>query len=136
MASLRVGYCIAPKPIAAKILQIKSPENVNAAGIVAALASLEDRDYLLANVRRINEEKGRLAGALAQLGFIQPLLSHANFLLCRVAGRDARKIYDALAKRNILIRVFGSPRMQDYVRIAVGTPEQDDTLIQVLREIK
>ncbi|HEX7588087.1 MAG TPA: histidinol-phosphate transaminase, partial [Anaerolineae bacterium] len=136
MASLRVGYCIAPKSIAAKILQIKSPENVNSAGIVAALASLEDREYLLANVRRINEERTRLAGALAQLGFLQPLPSRANFILCRVIGRDGRKIYDALAKRDILIRVFGSPRLRDYVRIAVGTPEENLRLVQALKEIK
>ncbi|HEX7617291.1 MAG TPA: aminotransferase class I/II-fold pyridoxal phosphate-dependent enzyme, partial [Verrucomicrobiae bacterium] len=136
MASLRVGYCIAPKSIAAKILQIKSPENVNSAGIVAALASLEDREYLLANVRRINEERTRLAGALAQLGFLQPLPSRANFILCRVIGRDGRKIYDALANRDILIRVFNSPRLRDFVRIAVGTPEENLLLIQALKEIK
>jgi histidinol-phosphate aminotransferase len=136
LASLRVGYCVAPKPIAAKILQIKSPENVNSAGIVAALASLEDREYLLANVRRINEEKERLTRALAQLGFLQPLPSRANFILCRVVGRDARTIYDALAKRDILIRVFGSTRMRDYIRIAVGTPEQDDQVIHLLRETR
>ena len=135
MAGLRVGYCIAPKPIAAKILQIKSPENVNAAGIVAALASLEDRDYLLNNVRRINEEKVRLADALAQIGFIQPLPSHANFILCRVAGRDARQIRDTLANRNILIRALSSPRLRDYIRIAVGTPDENRLLVQALKEI-
>ena len=136
LASLRVGYCVAPKPIAAKILQIKSPENVNAAGIVAALASLEDREYLLNNVRRINEEKGRLTSALAQLGFIQPLPSRANFILCRVAGRDGRQVRDALAKRNILIRALSSPRLKEYIRIAVGTPDENLLLIQALKEIK
>ncbi|MDE3089298.1 MAG: aminotransferase class I/II-fold pyridoxal phosphate-dependent enzyme, partial [Chloroflexota bacterium] len=68
LASLRVGYCIAPKPVAAKILQIKPPENVNSAGIVAARASLDDRESLMANVRRIVEERERLSAALAQLG--------------------------------------------------------------------
>jgi histidinol-phosphate aminotransferase len=135
LASLRVGYCIAPQPIAAKILQIKSPENVNSAGIVAAIASLDDREYLLANVRRVNEERERLSTELAQLGFLQPLPSRANFLLCRVVGRDARQIYDALAAREILIRAFGSPRLREYLRVAVGTPDENRTLLNALKEM-
>jgi histidinol-phosphate aminotransferase len=134
LAGLRVGYCVAPQPIAARLLQCKSPENVNAAGIVAAYASLEDVDYLMTNVRRIVAERERLSAELAQLGFLQPLPSRANFILCRVVGRDARKMYDALAQRGILIRVFGSSRLRDYVRIAVGTPEENDVLLQVLSE--
>ncbi|MBI5651362.1 MAG: aminotransferase class I/II-fold pyridoxal phosphate-dependent enzyme [Chloroflexi bacterium] len=132
LASLRVGYCIAPKVVAAKILQIKPPENVNAAGIVAARASLADRDYLMDNVRRIVAERERLSGELAQVGFLQPLPSHANFLLCRVINRDAKAIQTALAQRDILIRAFKSPRLSDYIRIAVGTPEQDAVLLSAL----
>ncbi len=135
LASLRVGYCIAPKPIAAKILQIKSPENVNSAGIVAALASLDDVEYLMANVRRIVTERERLSVALAQLGFLQPLPSRANFILCRVIGRTGMEIRDALQARGILIRAFGSPRLRDYIRIAVGTPEENDAVVRMLKEI-
>ncbi len=135
LASLRVGYCIAPQGVAAKILQCKAPENVNAAGIVAARAALEDLDYLMGNVRRIIAERERLSGALAQLGFLQPLPSRANFLLCRVVGRDARALRDALERRGILIRAFGSPRLREYVRIAVGTPEENATLVSALREM-
>ena len=135
LASLRVGYCIAPKPIAAKILQCKPPENVNAAGNTAARASLEDLDYLMANVRRIVAERERVSIELARLGFLHPLPSRANFILCRVIGRDARQIYDGLAARGILIRAFGSPRLRDYLRIAIGTPEQNDILLRGLSEI-
>lgn len=134
LASLRVGYCIAPKAVAAKILQIKPPENVNSAGIVAARASLDDAAYLLANVRRIVEERERLSVALAQLGFLQPAPSRANFILCRVVGRAAREIFNALAARDILIRAFKSPLLREYVRIAVGTPEQNDVLLKALKE--
>lgn len=135
LASLRVGYCVAPKAIAAKILQIKPPENVNAAGIVAARASLADLDYLLGNVRRIVEERERLSAELARLAFLQPLPSHANFILCRVVGREAKPLCDALARRGILVRAFASPRLRDYVRISVGTPQQDDVLLRALKEL-
>ena len=135
LASLRVGYCIAPKPIAAKILQIKSPENVNSAGIVAALASLDDVEYLMANVRRIVAARERLSAELAQLGFLQPLPSRANFILCRVTGRTGMETRDALQARGILIRAFGSPRLRDYIRIAVGTPEENEALLRALKQI-
>jgi histidinol-phosphate aminotransferase len=135
LASLRVGYCIAPKAVAAKILQIKPPENVNAAGIVAARASLADLDYLMDNVRRIIAERERLSVALAQLGFLQPFPSHANFIFCRVLGRDAKAIQTTLAQQNILIRAFKSPRLRDYIRIAVGTPEQNAVLVSALRDL-
>lgn len=135
MAGLRVGYSIAPQPIAAKIWQCKSPENVNAAGIVAARASLDDAEYLLGNVRRIVAERERLSAQLKRLGFIDPLPSQANFILCRVVDRDARAIYESLAARGILIRAFNSPRLADYVRVSVGTLEQDDILLRALREI-
>ncbi len=134
LAGLRVGYCIAPQPIAAKILQCKSPENVNAAGILAARASLEDAGYLLANVRRIVQERERLFDALARVKFLQPLPSRANFILCRVVGRDAKELRDALARRRILIRAFDLPRLRNFVRISVGTPEQDDILLRALTE--
>ncbi len=135
LASLRVGYCIAPKPVAARILQCKAPENVNAAGIVAARASLDDVEYLMANVHRIVEERERLSAALAKFDFLQPLPSRANFILCRVMRRTGKEVGDALEKRGILIRAFGSPRLRDYIRIAVGTPEENQVLLQALAEI-
>lgn len=134
MAGLRVGYCIAPKPIAAKIWQCKSPENVNAAGIVAARASLADAEYLLGNVRRIVAERERLAGELERLGF-KPRPSRTNFVLCRVEGVKPQAVCDALASRGILVRVFNSPRMADYLRVSVGTPAEDDVLLKALRDI-
>ncbi|MCX7840796.1 MAG: histidinol-phosphate transaminase [Anaerolineae bacterium] len=135
LAGLRIGYCIAPKPIAAKLLQCKPPENVNAAANVAARASLDDLDYLMANVRRIVAERERMAVELTKLGWLQPLPSRANFLLCRVSGRTGKEVRDALAARGILIRAFGSPRLRDYVRIAIGRPEENEAVLRALCDL-
>ncbi len=135
LAGLRIGYCVAPAAIAELIMRTKSPYNVNAAAIVAGRASLEDKEYLMANVRRIIAERERLSAGLAHTGLLQPLPSRANFLLCRVLGCDAHRIRDALAARGILIRAFASPRLRDFVRISVGTPEQDDMLLKALEQI-
>jgi histidinol-phosphate aminotransferase len=134
LASLRIGYCIAPKIVAAKILQCKSPENVNAAGNVAARASLDDLDYLLGNVRRIVAERERMSAELAKLGWIQPLPSRANFILSKVVGRTGKDVRDALQARGILIRAFGSPRLREYIRIAIGKPEENEMVLKALRD--
>lgn len=135
LAGLRIGYAIAPLAIADRVLRTKSPYNVNAAAIVAARASLEDAAFLQANVRRIIAERDRLVPALARTGLLQPLPTQTNFILCRVNRLAPRALRDALAQRGILIRAFSSPRLQDYIRISVGTPEQDDTLLAALGEI-
>jgi histidinol-phosphate aminotransferase len=136
LAGLRIGYCVAPQKIADQIMRTKSPYNVNMAAIVAVRASLEDQDYLLANVRRIIAERERLFAALMRVKFLQPLPSHANFILCRMIGCSAHNVRDALAARSILIRAFGMPRLRDFVRISVGTPEQDEVLVRALTEIE
>ncbi len=135
LAGLRIGYAVAPAPVADQMLRTKSPYNVNAAAIGAARASLQDRAYLMANVKKIIAERERLALALARFPFLNPLPSCANFILCRVAGHDPRGLRDALARRGIWIRAYNSARLRDFMRISVGTPEQDDTLLEALREL-
>jgi histidinol-phosphate aminotransferase len=135
LAGLRVGYCIAPQPIAAKLWQCKSPENVNAAGNVAARASLDDLDYLMTNVRRIVAERERMLVELTKLGWLQPLPSRTNFILSRVVGRTGKEVRDALEARGILVRAFGSPRLREYIRIAIGRPEENEAVLQVLRDL-
>lgn len=135
LAGLRIGYCVAPKAIADQVLRTKSPYNVNAAAIVAARASLEDAEYLRGNVRRILAERDRLLAVLARSDVLEPLPTSTNFILCRVRGRSARALRDELAQRGILIRAFGTPRLRDFVRVSVGTPEQDDALLSALNEM-
>ncbi len=135
LAGLRIGYGVAPKWLADQMMRAKPPFDVNAAAIVAAQASLEDAEYLMANVRRITAERERLSGRLAALGYIQPLKSATNFVLCRLTGHTGAEIRSRLAERGILVRAYGSPRLRGYFRISVGTPEQDDKLLQALKEI-
>ncbi len=136
LAGLRIGYAIAPPAIAEQILRTKSPYNVNLAAIVAARAALEDIAYLRENIRRILVERERLAAALARTGFLVPLPTSSNFILCRVVGgREAHPLKEALAERGILIRSYSSPRLSNNVRISVGTAQQNDTLLQALDEI-
>jgi histidinol-phosphate aminotransferase len=133
LAGLRLGYGAFSPAIIQHLWKIKQPYNVSVAAQVAGLASLADLDYLQANVARIVAERERLTDALSEFPYLRPYPSHANFVLCRVAGRDARALKEALAARGILIRYYASPGLTDHVRFSVGTPEQTDRLMAELR---
>ena len=135
LAGLRVGYGIFPEAIMPQLWKIKQPYNVNVAGTVAALASLNDAEHLMGTVGKIVEERGRLYGELTQLDFLRPYPSQANFILCRVVDQDARQLKLDLERRGILVRYFSKPGLTDHIRISIGRPEQTDTLLAALREL-
>ncbi|MFQ5827069.1 MAG: histidinol-phosphate transaminase [Dehalococcoidia bacterium] len=135
LAGLRVGYGVFPPEIAAYIMKIKPPYNVNSAAQVAVLESLKDIDYLRDTVRAIVSERERLFGELQGLGFLKPYPSEANFILCSVQNREARSIHEALARKGIFVRYFDTPLLKNCLRISVGRPEDTDALIEALREM-
>lgn len=133
LAGLRLGYGAFPLPVIEHLWKIKQPYNISVAAQVTGLASLADLDYLRSNVARIVAERERLMAALSQVPYLRPYPSHANFILCRVVGRHARALKEALAARGILIRYYSSPGLADHVRFSVGTPEQTERLVAELR---
>jgi histidinol-phosphate aminotransferase len=142
LAGLRVGYGVMDEELAAQLWKIKQPYNVNVAALVAAEASLDDADWLMANVARLNAERDRLIIELAKLPGLNPCPSAANFILCRVQAADsasaaakASRIRDELRQRGILIRYYPRPDLREYVRFTVGTPAQNEIVLANLREI-
>jgi histidinol-phosphate aminotransferase len=136
LGGLRVGYGVFPPGIIRQLWKIKQPYNVNVAGTRAALASLADREYLLANVARIRAERDRLYEALARLPFLQPHPgSQSNFILCRVIGRPARQLKLDLERDGVLVRYFAKPGLENCIRISVGRPEDSATLLAALERL-
>jgi|FLYL01.1.fsa_nt_gi histidinol-phosphate aminotransferase len=136
LAGLRVGYGIFPPALVPVLWSTKIPYNLSVAAEQAVLASLSDRERLLANVRLIREERERMAALLRELGWLHPYPSAGNFLLCRVREIPARAVRDGLRRRGVLVRYFDAPGLQDCLRISVGKPEHTDRLIEALREVK
>jgi histidinol-phosphate aminotransferase len=86
-------------------------------------------------VSRIVDERERLGQALNAISYLHPYPSQANFLLCRVVGRDALELKLALEREGILVRYFDQPHPRDHIRISVGRPDQTDALLSVLRRL-
>jgi histidinol-phosphate aminotransferase len=135
IAGLRLGYAVTSPAIVQAMERLRPPYNVNAAAVVAALATFEDMDHARGTISAIVAERERLQAALAELPGIDPLSSQANFVLCRLEGHTGREIAGELAKTGILIRSFSAPALEHTVRITVGRPEQHDALLTALRAI-
>jgi histidinol-phosphate aminotransferase len=135
LAGLRVGYGIFPITIVEHIMKIKQPYNINAAAHVAALASLDDIDYLRSTITAIVNERKRLFEKLSTFDWLKPYASEANFILCSVLNGKAKEVYRNLQKKGIFIRYFNTPLLKNCIRITVGKPEHTDYLIAALKEI-
>lgn len=135
LAGLRVGYGAFPSVLMPHLWKIKQPYNVNVAASAAAIASLEDADYLEWCVRALVAERERLLQSLISIPYLRPYPSRANFILCRVVGRDAKELKLALEREGILVRYFNKPGLTDCIRISVGKPEQTETLMNALHRL-
>jgi len=111
----------------------KQPYNVNVAATTAGLASLRHIDAIRPTVDALVRERERLYEALAELPFLRPFPSRANFVLCRVEGRDALDLKHRLAEQGILVRYYARPGLENYIRISAGKPEHTDALLAALR---
>ena len=134
LAGLRIGYGVIPEGIIQHLWKIKPAYNINMAAQAAAIASLEDVEYLMRNVRAIMHERERVYAALQAMEDLHPYPSHANFILVRVRDGDARALKLALERQGILVRYFNKPGLQDCIRVSIGTPAQNDQLLVALGE--
>jgi histidinol-phosphate aminotransferase len=136
LAGLRVGFGAFPSSLMPHLWKIKQPYNVSVAASAGALATLKHVADLKKTVRKIVDERARLYRNLKDISFLGPYPSQANFILCRVVGRDALNLKQTLAERGILVRYFDKPNLQDHIRISVGKPEHTDALITALAELE
>ncbi|MDX6575132.1 MAG: histidinol-phosphate aminotransferase [Blastocatellia bacterium] len=136
MAALRAGYLLAAPELAREISKAVLPYNLNAISQTAAEVAVEMyEDELRPVVRQIIAERARLYEALNGVSGLTPMNSQANFILVRSAI-DPKQVYAELLKRNILVRDVSSyPMLSDYFRVSVGTPEENELLIEALKEI-
>ena len=136
LAGLRAGYGAFPDWLLPALWKAKQPYNVNVAASAAALASLDDLDFLAGNVARLRRERARLYASLQAVPFLQPYPSQANFILCQVLSPfTAAGLKNSLSERGILVRHYQTALLQNYIRISIGLPEHSDRLLAALEEL-
>lgn len=135
LAGLRVGFGAFPEGLMAHLWKIKQPYNVSVAAAAAALASLLHADRLRSIGQLILAERQRLFERLVEIEWLEPYPTQANFILCRVVGRDTCRVKASLAQAGILVRYFNKAGLEDHIRISVGRPEDSDALLRELMEL-
>ncbi len=137
LCGLRIGYFIGPEPLIAALHKIRDSYNVNSLAQIAAVAALDDLPHYRKNFQTIARERDKLSHSLTQLGF-RVIPSTANFLLTsppRNSG-TAAAWHKQLRQQGILIRWFPNPPVNCWLRITIGTPEQNRILGKTLRKLR
>jgi histidinol-phosphate aminotransferase len=99
-----------------------------------AVAAIEDQAHLEAMSAKVIQTREKLVSQLSALGF-ETLPSTANFIFTRHPKHAGAKLYQALRDRGIIVRHFKSPRIEEFLRITIGTDEQSAELVSTLQEI-
>jgi histidinol-phosphate aminotransferase len=146
-----LGFGVANPALLKGLIKVKDSYNVDAIANAVGAAAIADQTHKNTNANKIKASRTHMANALKQLGF-QVWSSEANFLLVSVSSTaseelgelppreapplgNAESLYQTLKQRGILVRYFNQPRLADKLRITIGTPEQNETLIKNLDEV-
>jgi histidinol-phosphate aminotransferase len=135
LGGLPIGYTLSSRPLATALRRAGLLAPPNRAAHLALLASLGDRAALIARVRQMRHERGRLFRQIRKLNLLDPLPSDAPFLLCAVRRSTAGRIAAALAERGILVRPIATPALPNHLRISVGRPEDTDAVYHALLKL-
>lgn len=137
IAGIHVGYAVASPEIAAELNAIKNcfnPNNVNQITIDTALASVRDDEYVQYHIRRKIETRDRVIRRYRELGFSLPE-SRGNFVFVthpRIHARDLERQYRS---EGVLTRYYNAPRIDNYLRISIGSPEEMETVLAITETI-
>jgi histidinol-phosphate aminotransferase len=137
LAGLRIGYALGSKDLIVALNRIKNSFNsytLDRLAIAGAEASFLDNQYFKETVNKIIKTREVTSQKLRKLGF-EVIPSKANFLFIKHPQTDAEKLYFMLKQHKIYVRYFKKPRIQQYLRVTIGTDEQMAIFCEKLEEI-
>jgi histidinol-phosphate aminotransferase len=133
LASLRIGYGYGSAEVCALLNRVRQPFNVNAIAQAAAVAALDDQAFADRCARDNRAGLTQLTDGFRALG-LETVASVANFMLVRVG--DGLAVFDQLQRRGLIVRPVKSYGLAEWVRVTVGTSEQNDRLLSAMRGLQ
>jgi len=137
LAGLRVGYAIGHADLIEALVRVKDSFNsypLDRLAIVGGAAAMADREHFELTRQAVIASRDRLTASLSGLGF-DVLPSAANFIFARHPGQDAAQLALRLRERGIIVRHFRQARIEQFLRITIGTDDQCRALVEALHEI-
>ena len=132
LAGLRFGYIVAQPHIIEQLEKVKDSYNCDALSIAGATAAIDDQAWLAANRAKVLTTRDRLTAGMRSLGF-SPVESQANFVWCPHPKLPVKPLYEQLKTAGVLVRYMDYPGWGDGLRVSVGTDEQIDTCLNLLK---
>jgi histidinol-phosphate aminotransferase len=133
LAGLRIGYGMMPAYFAKLLHRVRQPFNVNSLAQAAAIAALEDQDFLEKTVRLVNDEMDFIYNALDELD-IHYYRSSANFLLIQL-NKNADDIFEDLLRQGVIVRSMSSYGYSDCIRVSVGNHHENVRFLTALGNV-
>ena len=136
MAGMRIGFAIGQPELIKYLNDVKYSFNsytMNLPSLKLGAAAVKDEAYFRETVGKIVATRERVKKELAELGFTFPD-SRSNFIFATHKEWPAKELFEELKKEDIYVRYFASPRIDNYLRITVGTDEEMDALLAFLRK--
>lgn len=133
LAGMRIGYGFSSPEIIGNMGKVRLPFNVNIFAQIAATAALDDADFILKSFKKNMSGKKFLYREFRKLG-LKFVKSWGNFILVDF-GRDAREVFEACQKKGMILRTINEYNLPTCLRITVGTSDQNQRLVEILKEI-
>lgn len=136
LASLRIGYALADAVIVKEMNRVKLPFNTNNIAQLAAISSIKHRSKVYEQNKKIIAERERLSEKLNSYAGISVLPSDANFIFIKFDDKSTTlKFLWDLKDLKIMVRHFSKPGLYNYIRITIGTKEENDRFLEVFNSI-
>jgi histidinol-phosphate aminotransferase len=136
LAGLRVGFGIAQEPITDLLNRIRQPFNVNSMAQAAAVAALNDEEFLRASARINREGYRQLTQAFEAMG-LEYVPSFGNFVLFKAGADDGAgaRVNLALLRRGVIVRPVGNYGLPQWLRVSIGLPEENAIFLEALKQV-
>lgn len=133
-AGMRVGWAVGPVALIDALHKVRDSYNVNRLSQVGAEAALDDWSYYESNVKKICATRQRVSGELTKAG-CTVLPSQTNFIFVKPPSPvTAKRWFDGLRERKVLVRWWDTARIRDFVRVSIGTDEEMNFFLEATRE--
>lgn len=132
LAGLRIGYAVADPELIGWMGKFRQPFNVNAMAQAAARAAVEDQAHVERTRAWVREGLSFFERAFAEMG-LETVPSSANFLLVKTG--EGRRCFEELQRQGVIARAMDGYGLPDWLRITVGTPEENQRAVDALREV-
>lgn len=137
LAGLRVGYALGQKSLIEALERIKNSINsytLDRLALAGAKAAIADQEYFQESCQKVMATRGLVTTQLEKLGFVV-LPSQTNFLFINHPDFPGQKLFSALKEKGILVRHFAKPRIENFLRVTIGTQEDMEVFCQAVAEL-